>query len=170
MNRFNFGNQTTNGMQMLGVSATTASAFEKQSQRAKLADASSALNNLSEEERAAWGQTQANKMRDEMNRYNAKGASPYQHLTNEEASKYQEKIAEGMRQKISGEEESIDDLMADTPYQNLNSPQAKAIKTYIENNFEFMGSYVRDGRRFRRMTEEDFINKLSKGGDNNANV
>ena len=47
MNRFNFGNVTTNGMQILSVGATTAART--------LGRADRTLNNLSEDEKKALG-------------------------------------------------------------------------------------------------------------------
>ena len=61
MNRFNFGNVATNGVQILSVGATTAART--------LGRAETALNNLSEDERKSYFQMKANKLRDETNRY-----------------------------------------------------------------------------------------------------
>lgn len=141
MNRFNFGNQTTNGMQILGVAGTTASGFVKQSRQQKIADASSALNNMSEDEISQVGKYRADRLRDEMSEY------------------YENKNPQ-----------SVDDIMGDTPYSNLKSPQADAIKRYVENNFNYYRTYVRDGSRFRKMSTEDFVSRLKKEENNNADV
>ena len=68
MNRSNVGNIVTNGMQILSVGATTASRVFKDR-------ADSALNNLSPEERKGYFEMKANKMRDEMKKYNSKNES-----------------------------------------------------------------------------------------------
>ena len=73
MNRSNFGNIFTNGMQILSVGATTATRL--------LGRADTALNNLSPEERKSYIQMQADKMRDEVREYKTGGASPKQHMT-----------------------------------------------------------------------------------------
>lgn len=170
MNRANFGNIITNGVQTLSVAGFTGSNWKKGSDKARLADASSALNNMSEDEVRAYGQMQADKMRSEVSRYNAGGQSPYQHLTDEEAGQYQEAVANDMRRKINSGSEDVDDIMGGTPFGGLNSPQAKAIRTYIENNFDFTRNYVRDGRRFRKMTKEDLINSLTRSEDTDADL
>lgn len=170
MNRANFGNVVTNGMQILSVAGTTASGAERASRQQHLADASSALNNLTEDELHQVGEMRANKLRDEVERYNAGGESPYQHLSDEEASAYQQARADKMRAFANESDESVDDIMEGTAFSQLKSPQAQAIRTYIENNFKFAGNYVRDGSRFRRMTVEDLRNSLTGGEDSDADV
>lgn len=61
MNRANFGNVITNGMQILSVGTTTASRL--------LGHAESALNNLTKDERKEYYQMRADQMRDEMAEY-----------------------------------------------------------------------------------------------------
>jgi len=141
MNRYNIGNIATNGMQILGVAGTTASGFINQSQRRKIDDASSALNNMSFDEVKQVGQYRADRLRDEMTEY------------------YDKK-----------NKSSIDDIMSDAPYRDLKSPQVEAINNYVKNNFNYYRAYVRDGSRFRKMTTDDFIERLKKDGDNNADV
>lgn len=171
MNRFNFGNQATNGMQIMSVAGTTYSGYVNNQRRAHIADASSALNNLSEEDLSRVGAMRADKLMSDVSRYEAKGESPYQHLTDEEAGKYQSVVADDMRRRINEEEDvDVDDIMGDTPFVRLKSPQSEAIKTYIENNFDFARSYVRDGSKFRKMTKEDLISKLTGGEDTDADV
>lgn len=140
MNRFNFGNQVTNGMQILGVAGTTAAEFKKQSDRQALADAASALNNMSMDEIKRVGQYRADRLRDEMNEYYTKKSN------------------------------SVDDIMSDVPYKDLKSPQADAIRQYVENNFNYYRTYVRDGSRFRKMNTEDFVSRLKKEKDDNADI
>lgn len=67
MNRFNFGNQTTNGMQILSVAGRTAAGDIIQSRQRKINDLSSGLNNLSEDEQRRYGKFRADKMRQQMN-------------------------------------------------------------------------------------------------------
>ena len=141
MNRYNIGNIATNGMQILGVAGTTASGLINQSQRRKIDDASSALNNMSFDEIKQVGQYRADRLRDEMTEY------------------YNKK-----------DDLLIDNIMEDVPYKDLKSPQADAIKQYVENNFNYYRTYVRDGSRFRKMSTEDFISRLKKEENNNADV
>lgn len=169
MNRVNVGNQITNGMQILSVAGTTASQFQQALKQRYLADASSALNNMTDDELRAVGQMRADKLNREVSRYNAKGESPYQHLSDEEAGQYQEKVADDMRKKIYGEEEDVDDIMADTPFRSMKSPQADAIRKYIENNFDFSKYYTRDGSRFTKVSREDVIKELTGGKEKDAN-
>ena len=61
MNRANFGNVITNGMQILSVGTTTASRL--------LGHAESALNNLTKDERKEYYQMKADQMRDEIAEY-----------------------------------------------------------------------------------------------------
>lgn len=169
MNRANVGNQVTNGMQILSVAGTTAASFHQMSKQRHLADASSALNNMTEDEVKAVGEMRADKLRNEVSRYNAKGESPYQHLSDEEAGAYQASVADDMRKKAYGDNEDIDELMGGTPFETMRSPQADAIRKYIENNLDFSRNYVRDGSRFRKMTREDLIKELKGGTDKDAN-
>lgn len=64
MNRSNIGNVVTNGMQILSVGATTAARM--------LGHADSALNNLSSDERKKLTEVRANKLRDEISKYENK--------------------------------------------------------------------------------------------------
>lgn len=171
MNRVNVGNQITNGMQILGVAGTTAAAGKRAQKQAHLADASSALNNLSEEDLNAVGQMRANKLMAEVNRYNAGGESPYQHLSNEDASKYQQARAEDMIKYASkGDEEDVDNIMSGTPFSKLKSPQAEYIQKYIENNFDFSKLYSYDSGKIGKVTKEEIISRLKGGSDINADV
>ena len=65
MNRFNFGNVVTNGMQVLSVGGTTASGVFRDR-------ADSALTNMTKEERAEYGKYKADLIRDEMANYKEK--------------------------------------------------------------------------------------------------
>lgn len=171
--RINAGNQITNGMQILSVAGTTASHEISNQRRAKLADASSALNNMSEEDVRAVGQMRANKLKSEVSRYNEKGESPYQHLSDEEAAAYQMKKADDMRKyayNIDDENVNVDEVMSDTPFSSLKSPQRQAIETYISNNLEFSKLYSRNEKgQIKKATREDVIKLLKKGEDEDAN-
>lgn len=64
MNRTNVGNITTNAVQTMAVSGFTSAGYVQNKRRAKLADASSALNNLTEEEVEKVGQKRAEELRE----------------------------------------------------------------------------------------------------------
>lgn len=123
MNRSNVGNVVTNAFQVQAVGATTASRV--------LGRADSALNNLSQEERARYGEMQANKIRDEMRAYETGGASMTQHLSEQELTDYRAKQAEKAKEFTYGkdeeEAESIDDLMLQP-----NSPQVQELATRVK--------------------------------------
>lgn len=151
MNRFNFGNQLTNGLQILGVAGTTAAGYNNAVQaknqameRQKIADASSALNNMSFEDVQKVGQYRADRLRDEMNNY-------YKNKGNNLGS--------------------IDDILSDSTLSTLNSPQKDYIETYVRNNINYDKTYIRDGRRFRKSTEDDLSiiiksqNSQNSGGE-----
>lgn len=172
MNRANFGNVITNGMQVLSVAGTTAAGAARASRQQHLADASSALNNLSEEQLGQVGQMRANKLMEEVERYNAKGESPYQHLTPEEAGEYQSARADQMRAFARGSDESVDDLMEGTAFSRLQSPQAQNLGTFIENNFTYNPFFVKGEKgKFKKGTLEDLgLTRKNGGEDNDADV
>ena len=66
MNRYNFGNQITNGTQILSVAGRTAAGDIYQSRQRKINDLSSGLNNLSEDELRQYGRYRADQMRQQM--------------------------------------------------------------------------------------------------------
>ena len=151
MNRFNFGNQLTNGLQILGVAGTTAAGYNNAVQaknqvmeRQKIADASSALNNMSFEEVQKVGQYRADVLRDRIDNY-------YKNKGNNLGS--------------------VDDILSDSALSTLNSPQKNYIETYVKNNINYDKTYVRDGRRFRKSTEDDLSiiiksqNSQNSGGE-----
>lgn len=130
MNRSNIGNVITNGMQILSVGAITAART--------LGKADQTLNNLTKQERQDYYKMKADKIRDDVSRYNAGGTSPYQHLSNEEAAQYQSAVADDMRKKISGNDiDDVDDLMSDIPYVD-NSPQMSSIKQKLTSDSEYL--------------------------------
>lgn len=135
MNRANVGNIFTNGMQILSVGATTATRL--------LGRADTALNNLSPEERKAYIQMQADKMRDEVREYQTGGASPKQHMTSSELSDYQTAKAKDMNEyaknRLKGDDEDdVDSIMEGLAI--ASSPQANELKTKMKkdiDNFDY---------------------------------
>lgn len=167
MNRFNFGNQITNGAQILSVAGTTGAGFEQQSRRAKLADASSGLNNLSEEELRQIGQMHSDKLMDDVKRYNAGGQSPYQHLSPEEAGEYQSKVADDMRKKINKSDDvDVDDVMSDidTGFE-IDTPQMPYIKMKQKKDLQHFNFW----KQLNEETKENSIN-FKVGGKTDADV
>ena len=140
MNRANFGNQITNGMQILSVAGTTAAGWEKGRRQQKLADASSALNNMTEEEVNAVGKMRADKLNEEVRQHLNK-TDGMMHLTDEEQQKFGDKKAEGLRSYINGNEEdgettSVDELVAGI--KSTKSPQSESLATSVKRNSDWL--------------------------------
>ena len=166
MNRFNFGNVATNGVQILSVGATTAART--------LGRAETALNNLSEDERKSYFQMKANKLRDETNRYNTGGESATQHLSEQELTDYRKKQADDIRKKTyGGGEENIDTLMegAETVTQTLqdNSPQVEQLKLKMQRDKEWYDTWIKNKTKLSNKLKSEIMKKL-KGEDENADV
>lgn len=158
MNRYNFGNVVTNGVQTLSVAGFTGSNWAEGRKRQKLADASSALNNLVDTSdmkpnEAFNAQLDAAKQVGEMR-----------------ASKLQSELDE-FQENQSG----IDDLIKDSsmvgekqskqkdPWEYLNSPQGEELRTAINERVSRFKFYTRDGSRFKKI--EDIVSELNKGGN-----
>ena len=158
MNRFNFGNVTTNGMQILSVGATTAART--------LGRADKTLNNLSEDEKKALGKMKSDKLRDQINRYNTGGESALQHLSEQELTDYRKKQADDIRKKTYGDgEESIDAIMEGAETDPLplieNSGQVKPVKTKAIGDNEWLITQ----QKFR-----EWYNKNLKGKHGVSNI
>lgn len=179
MNRANFGNIATNGIQTLSVSGFTGSSAIIQNRRAKIADASSALNNLVDTDgmspKEAFnaklgaakeiGMARADELKADISRQEAGGKSPFQHLSDEEAGQYQKAVADDMRKKFQGENEDVDDIMADTPMAKIGSPQNKNLSEKINNDFNAIKIWTRKGSAFSPTTIGDLAKEYSKGGN-----
>lgn len=166
MNRYNLGNVITNGMQILSVGATTASKT--------LGRADQTLNNLSDEEKSAYYKMKADKMRDEINRYNTGGESATQHLSKEELTDYRKKQADDIRKKTYGEEEeSVDAIMEGSengiPKLKNNSPQVKEIELYKKRVNEWYVDWLKSKNKISNKAKHQLL-KILKGEDENADV
>lgn len=134
MNRANFGNVITNGMQILSVGATTASRT--------LGRADKVLSNLSKEEQDKLYKIKADKLRTEMNEYETGGSSAMQNLSPEEKTAYRQKQAENIR-KFTNEDknkDSIDDIMQGMELKN-NSPQVEELNIHSRRIAEWNDLY-----------------------------
>ena len=166
MNRANYGNVVTNGMQILSIGATTAAIT--------LGRAETALNNLSKDERKSYFKMEADKLRDEINRYNTGGESATQHLSEQELTDYRKKQADDIRKKTYGDgEESIDAIMegAETgipPLQN-NSPQVEQLKLKEQRDKEWYDTWIKGKNKLSNKLKSEIMKKL-KGEDENADV
>lgn len=166
MNRANYGNVVTNGMQILSVGATTAART--------LGRAETALNNLSKDERKSYFQMEADKLRNEINQYKTGGKSATQHLSEQELTDYRKKQADDIRKKTyGGGEESIDTLMegAETgipPLQN-NSPQVEQLKLKEQRDKEWYDTWIKGKNKLSNKLKSEIMKKL-KGEDENADV
>lgn len=163
MNRFNFGNVATNGVQILSVGATTAART--------LGRADTALNNLSEDERKSYFQMKADKLRDEVNRYNTGGENATQHLSEQELTDYRKKQADDIRKKTyGGEEESVDTLMEGSiSYLQNNSPQVEQLKLKEQRDKEWYDTWIKGKNKLSNKLKSEIMKKL-KGEDENADV
>lgn len=140
MNRANFGNQITNGMQILSVAGTTAAGWEKGRRQQKLADASSALNNMTEDEVSQIGQMRADQMREQVRQHQNK-TDGMVHLSDEEQQAYGDKRADDLRKYINGNDseedvQSVDELMSNIS--SMNTPQSEALTKSINTNSEYL--------------------------------
>lgn len=166
MNRFNFGNIATNGMQILSVGATTAARV--------LGRAENALNNLSDDEKSAYYKMKADKMRDETNQYNTGGESATQHLSEQELTDYRKKQADDIRKKTYGDiEESVDDIMEgignNVPDLQDNSPQVEQLKLKIKRDKEWYNTWIKGKSKLSNKLKSEIMKKL-KGEDAYADV
>ena len=140
MNRSNVGNIVTNGAQILSVAGTTYAGYRENAKRRKIADASSALNNMTEEEVSAVGKMRADKLNEEVRQYSNK-TDGMTHLTNEEQQAFGDKKAEDLRSYINGNDEdgesaSVDELVSGI--KSINSPQAEELSKAIKSNSEYL--------------------------------
>ena len=143
MNRANFGNVTTNAVQTVSVAGFTGSNWAKGADKAKLADASSALNNLSKEELNQIGKMRADKLRDEVKEYNSE--------------KGKENLGEN-------EELNVDNIMNDTTFKDMDTPQKQYINLKISKDVLYSEAMSRGpGGKFRKTTIEELLKQ--KGGN-----
>lgn len=173
MNRFNFGNQITNGMQIMSVAGTTGAGFINASNQRRINDLSSGLNNLSDDELSQVGQMRADQLRQQVNEfYNplepvekeetanqkiTRLTSGYGKLSDEELSQLGDIKAAEYRKKIAdfNKPKTVDEILSDKGL-NLkeNSAQIKPIKTKIGNDIDYFAS---------RQARIDFYNQNIKG-------
>ena len=140
MNRSNIGNQVTNGMQVLSVAGFTGGNYAKNSKKQKLADASSALNNMTEDEVSQVGQMRADQMREQVRQHQNK-TDGLSHLSDEEQQSYGDKRADDLRKYINGDDESEENQSVDelvSGISSMNTPQSEALAKSINTNSEYL--------------------------------
>ena len=140
MNRSNVGNQIANGMQVLSVGGFTGGNWVGQAKKRMLADASSALNNMSQDEVKQVGQMRADQMREELRQHQNK-TDGMSHLSDEEQQSYGDKRADDLRKYINGdgeeeESQSVDELVSGIS--SMNTPQSEALTRSINTNSEYL--------------------------------
>lgn len=147
MNRYNFGNVTTNGMQILSVGSTTASRVFRDK-------ADSSLNNLGTEQKTQKISNESKIM---------------QNLSEEEQSKYYQMKADKRKSQIEKWENKPKSFAIEE-----NSEQAKALNTRFANDTEWQDTI---GVRFtnkatgRMVSQEEALkllinkNKNKEGGN-----
>ena len=140
MNRSNIGNQIANGMQVLSVGGFTGGNWVGQAKKRMIADASSALNNMSQDEVKQVGQMRADQMREELRQHQNK-TDGMSHLSDEEQQSYGDKRADDLRKYINGNDseedvQSVDELMSNIS--SMNTPQSEALTKSINTNSEYL--------------------------------
>lgn len=184
MNRANFGNVVTNGLQILSVSGKNAGDFARQSKRQSRADAASALNNMSMEELSQVGKYRANQLKDEMSSYDKnKSARMLEHMNKEEASQYGQYQADVARQKMESfygesDEESIDDILQGSSlHPDLpQTEQLQEIENKVNNDVSYYDSLMskmelEEGGIEKILQEKhEMLNKFNGGKKENADV
>ena len=188
MNRSNIGNVVTNGMQILSVAGKNYGDFRRQMNRQNRADAASALNNMSMEELNAVGKHRARVLNDEIAGYEKKkSATMLEHMSSGEANQYGEYQADVARKKMGdfyedksieqNETENVDDLMEgheiheDLPQTEQLEQVAQKVNSDI-NYYNLMTQPMTlDENGFKKLLEEkhEMLNRINKGGNNNAN-
>lgn len=135
MNRSNIGNIFTNAIQTLSVSGFTAGSLRRQ-----LGRADQTLNNMTEEQTAAYRQMQAEKKIAQTKRWNEKAETPLQHLSMEEQTEITKQKAEDLKKKYLNREEpeDVDKIMSNMPQIEENSEQAKEINKKIFNQTSYL--------------------------------
>lgn len=169
MNRSNVGNIVTNATQTMAVSGFTAAGYVKGERRARLGDAASALNNLSEDEVRQLGEHRAEQARQEI-REGKNVTSGVARLNNTEQQQLGEKRAEDLRSYIKGTTDDVDEVMEGSVYDSLKSPQAQELKTKANRDAEWIKQY-KSGLAAPNPIDELAQNIRKKArGDKNADV
>lgn len=133
MNRANFGNIITNGVQTLSVAGFTGSNWKKGADRARKADAASGLNNLSDEEAGILGEARADGMR--------------------------QQIAENIESKLG---DNVDAVMDEGLFERLRSPQAKQLKQKVNADLDWYKNYRINRNTEERIVEKGMTKILKK--------
>lgn len=153
MNRANFGNIITNGVQTLSVAGFTGANWEKGNRQAKLADASSALNNLVDTSDMTPKEA-----------FNAKM---------DKAQEVGEMRAAGLQKeldKFHEESASVDDVMEDSNTGlKPNSPQAEALEKKRQQDLDWYDKWVK-GKIKMSNQFKSALKKHLEGGDTDADV
>ena len=153
MNRYNFGNVATNGMQTISVAGFTGANWAKGSRQAKLADASSALNNLVDTEGMSPKEA-----------FNAK-LEKAQEIGEMKAARLQEEL-----DKFHEENISVDEAMEDSDIgMKVNSPQAEALEKKRKQDLDWYNTWVK-GKTKMSNQFKSALKKHLEGEDTDANL
>lgn len=179
MNRYNFGNITTNGVQTMAVSTFTGSNFEQQSRQRRLADASSALNNMTMDEVQELGRVRADRVRQEI-RQSQNKTDGMTLLTDEEQQQYGERRAEDLRSYINRKKEEGEEREESTSVDDLVSGgvipgtvEGIEVSTKFERDVGWLEGYKKAREELLTPTNEqlELLKRYSRGGnDTDANV
>ena len=135
MNRSNVGNQVANGVQVLSVGGFTGGNWASGKKRQRLADASSALNNMSEDEVRQVGQSRAEDLRQQIRRSNNK-TDGLSNLSDEEQKDYGKARAEELKQQTRRSINKTDGLsnLSDDEQKAYGQKKADDLRAYINNS------------------------------------
>lgn len=153
MNRYNFGNVVTNGMQTISVAGFTGANWAKGSRQAKLADASSALNNLVDTEGMSHKEA-----------FNAR-LEKAQEVGKMKAAALQKDLDE-----FHEESASVDEVMGDNDIDiKVNSPQAEALEKKRKQDLDWYNTWVKGKTKMSNQFKSE-LKKYLEGEDKDANV
>ena len=135
MNRSNLGNQVANGMQVLSVGTFTGGNWKGQQKQRRLADASSALNNMSLDEAKQVGRMRAEQLKEDVrahdNNYDGKSL-----LTDEEQKMVGQTKATELKENARQVQNKTNGVvnLSDDEQQAYGSKRADDLRKYINGN------------------------------------
>ena len=135
MTRSNVGNIITNGQQVLSVGAFTGGNWVSQTKRRTLADASSALNNMSQDEVKQVGQMRADQMREQVRQHQNK-TDGLSNLSDKEQQAFGQMRTDQMREQVRQHQNKTDGLshLSDKEQQAYGDKKADDLRSYINGD------------------------------------
>lgn len=135
MNRSNLGNQVANGMQVLSVGAFTGGNWKGQQNQRKLADASSALNNMSLDEARQVGKTRAEQLKEEVRQHQNK-VDGMLNLSDKEQQAFGQMRANQTREQVRQHQNKVDGMihLSDEEQKAYGDKRADDLRSYINGD------------------------------------